>query len=212
MFLNKLCKIFNKFFLFWDIIDKCLYFVYIHGNLWCKWIGATPVMTNMDNITENKEVVDDSLDNMKVGSYLKERLAGTSKSSSERSKNEHLHSSSGTQEDKKSDQLDEVVDEKGTERVSGKEAEGTDAKGMVLEPTISTLVLSLSSAALIALGLAIDPSQNIKEPKVDKPMAKFNIDMLIMLKEKTKGNLSLDEQKLLDAIISDLQIRYIEVN
>ena len=85
--------------------------------------------------------------------------------------------------------MDENVSDRGSsgdEEVSRKSAEGA-----ILEPTISTLVLSLSSAALMALGLATDPSQKDKKPKVDKPMAKFNIDMLIMLKEKTKGNLNI---------------------
>ena len=179
-------------------------------------------MTNTDNITDDKKVDNQGLDDMKAGSYLKERLAHSSKSPSDTSgKKEHLHSSEAVQsslndtqksgEDQSGQVADKNVSDKGGSS-GDEEVSETNTKGVVLEPTISTLVLSLSSAALMALGLATDPSQSDKELKVDKPMAKFNIDMLIMLKEKTKGNLNSHEQKLLDAIISDLQIRYVEVH
>lgn len=182
-------------------------------------------MTNVGDTTENKKAADRDFDNMKVGSYLKERLASSNKpssDSSQESKEEH-HSSYKTQKNEKNNELgknnnknnksDEVTDKNTSDvRSSSEKTSETDVGGTTLEPTISTLVLSLSSAALIALGLATDPSQDIKEPKIDKSMAKFNIDMLIMLKEKTKGNLTPHEQKLIDVIISDLQIKYVEIN
>ena len=171
-------------------------------------------MTNVNNTTEDKKTNDHDFDNMEVGSYLKERLASSGKSSSDssQSKKEH-HSSYETQKNEEDNESDKIMDKNTSDvKPSSRDTSETDIKGTTLEPTISTLVLSLSSAALIALGLATDPSQDMKEPKIDKPMAKFNIDMLIMLKEKTKGNLTSHEQKLIEAIISDLQIRYVEVN
>jgi DNA replication initiation complex subunit (GINS family) len=42
-------------------------------------------------------------------------------------------------------------------------------------------------------------------------MARFNIDLLIMLQDKTKGNLTDDEKKFLDAVVNDLQIKYLSV-
>ena len=178
-------------------------------------------MTNVGDTTEDKKTNDRDFDNMEVGSYLKERLASSSKSSSDSSQEskEERHSSYETQKDEKNNESDknnksDKITDKNTSdaKSSNRDTSETDIKGTTLEPTISTLVLSLSSAALIALGLATDPSQDMKEPKIDKPMAKFNIDMLIMLKKKTKGNLTSHEQKLIEAIISDLQIRYVEVN
>jgi hypothetical protein len=61
---------------------------------------------------------------------------------------------------------------------------------------------------VMALGLAPDPQTN--ETHKDKNMAKFNIDLLLMLKDKTKGNLNNDENRFLDSVISDLQIKFVQ--
>ena len=45
---------------------------------------------------------------------------------------------------------------------------------------------------------------------MDLKGAKFSIDTLIMLRDKTKGNLTADEQKLLNGVIADLQANYAE--
>ena len=163
-------------------------------------------MTSVDNVTDNKKADDHGFDDMKTGSYLKERLVHSGSSSGETTQADDVEG------DKENGGHKKVGDKESDTKESSKEASKASAEEAILEPTISTLILSLSSAALMALGLATDPSQKDKAPKVDKPMAKFNIDMLIMLKEKTEGNLDSHEQKLLDAIISDLQIRYIEVH
>ncbi len=44
------------------------------------------------------------------------------------------------------------------------------------------------------------------------PMAKQNIDMLGMLKEKTRGNLTSDEEKLLDHLLADLRWRFVRTS
>ena len=168
------------------------------------------------NKTKDKKVNSQNFDDMNMGSYLKERLSkkntpsdGTSNMSQKKS-----FDSQRTDLKDKSSKTNHT-DSPGTDS-SGKSSLDTDSlksKTSALEPTLSTLVLSLSSATLIALGLATDPlADPSKKPKIDKPMAKFNIDMLIMLKEKTKGNLSLHEEKLMDAIVSDLQMKYVEMN
>lgn len=78
-----------------------------------------------------------------------------------------------------------------------------------LEASFSVLVMSLASSAAMSLGLAPNPQSGKIEP--DKPMAKFNIDLLLALKEKTKNNLNKEENDLLTHVISDLQIRFIEL-
>lgn len=77
-----------------------------------------------------------------------------------------------------------------------------------IEASLSTLVLSIGSSAAMALGLAPEPTtgQNTKDLQV----AKFNIDLLIVLQEKTKNNLTQDEVQFLSRIISDLQLKYVE--
>lgn len=72
----------------------------------------------------------------------------------------------------------------------------------------STFVISLSSSALIHLGLAEDPVTG----KIDRDLAlaRQTIDILGMLQEKTRGNLSEEESRLLESILFDLRIRFVE--
>ncbi|NCN40854.1 DUF1844 domain-containing protein [bacterium] len=79
-----------------------------------------------------------------------------------------------------------------------------------LEAQFSTLVISLASSSLIALGLEKNPQTNQTEK--DLNVARFNIDLLNILKTKTNNNLTEDEKRLLDTIISDLQIKFCEVS
>ena len=76
-----------------------------------------------------------------------------------------------------------------------------------LEANFSTLVLSIASSAVMNLGLEKNPQTQ----KADKnlPLAQFSIDLLVLLREKTKGNLSETEKHNLDAIIQDLQMKYV---
>ncbi len=78
-----------------------------------------------------------------------------------------------------------------------------------IEANISTLALSLGSSAAMAMGLAPNPSSGQIEKNLE--VAKFNIDMLIVLKEKTKSNLTKDEEDLLHRMISDLQMKFVQV-
>lgn len=72
----------------------------------------------------------------------------------------------------------------------------------------STFVFSLSTQALAHLGDI--PDLVAKQIVVDLPAAKQLIDILGMLKEKTKGNLDTPETELLDRLLYDLRIRYVE--
>jgi hypothetical protein len=75
-----------------------------------------------------------------------------------------------------------------------------------LEANFSTLVLSIGSSAAMALGLAPNPATGQVEK--DLNLARFNIDLLRMLRDKTKGNLTADEQKFVESIVTDLQMKY----
>ncbi len=71
-----------------------------------------------------------------------------------------------------------------------------------------SFLFSLSTSALIQLGEIEDPvSQKMVK---DLPLAKQTIDLIGMLKEKTKGNLAPDEEKLIENILYDLRIRYVK--
>lgn len=77
-----------------------------------------------------------------------------------------------------------------------------------IQPSFSILVMSIASSAAMALGLAPNPQTNKIEK--DKNMAKFNIDLLLVLQEKTKNNLVEDEKKFLDSVLSDLQMKFLD--
>ncbi len=71
-------------------------------------------------------------------------------------------------------------------------------------------LLSLSTAALLHLGEIPDPETNQK--KVDLPQAKQSIDILGLLHDKTKGNLTANEQTLLDGMLSELRMRFVQLS
>lgn len=78
------------------------------------------------------------------------------------------------------------------------------------EATFSVLVTSIASAAAMSLGIAPNPNTGKTEP--DRAMAKFNIDLLTVLKEKTKNNLSEDEQHLINHLLQDLHLKFVQMN
>ena len=72
------------------------------------------------------------------------------------------------------------------------------------------LVSMLATQVFFALGL-IATEQN-KDVQPDLEMAKFNIDMLTILEEKTKGNLSDDEEKMLTDTLGQLRMAFVQVS
>jgi len=74
----------------------------------------------------------------------------------------------------------------------------------------STFMISLGSSALVHLGDAPDPTSNEKAAP-DLPMAQQSIDLLALLQEKTKGNLTPDEARFLETLLYDLRMRYLSV-
>ncbi|MFW5921600.1 MAG: DUF1844 domain-containing protein [Polyangiales bacterium] len=73
----------------------------------------------------------------------------------------------------------------------------------------NTFVLSLSTSALMNLGMVADPDAE-SEPEVNLPLAKQTIDLIAVLEEKTKGNLTGEEERLVEQVLYDLRMRYLE--
>jgi hypothetical protein len=69
-------------------------------------------------------------------------------------------------------------------------------------------LFSLSTSALIQLGDVEDPMT--KQQSKNLPLAKQTIDLIGMLQEKTKGNLTPDEEKFMEHILFDLRMRYVK--
>ena len=72
----------------------------------------------------------------------------------------------------------------------------------------STFVLSINSSALVQLGLIEDPGSGEKTKNL--PLAKQTIDLLAMLEEKTRGNLTSDEENILKNILYELRMLFVK--
>ena len=77
-------------------------------------------------------------------------------------------------------------------------------------PTFELLIVSLKMQAEMRLGL-LGPMQE-KEEQPDLPAARHAIDMIAMLAEKTKGNLTIEEQRLIENSLTELRFRYVQVH
>ncbi|HXG52997.1 MAG TPA: DUF1844 domain-containing protein [candidate division Zixibacteria bacterium] len=76
------------------------------------------------------------------------------------------------------------------------------------EINFSAFVISLSTQALMHLGEIPNPLDGKVE--TDISMAKQMIDILGMLRDKTRGNLSDGEERLLEDVLYDLRMKYVE--
>ena len=91
-----------------------------------------------------------------------------------------------------------------------KTAEHEEAKEDFQLPEINfaTFIFSLNSSVLVHLGVIEDPATGKKVKNL--PLAKQTIDILGMLEEKTQGNLTDDEAKMLKNILYDLRMIYVK--
>jgi hypothetical protein len=110
---------------------------------------------------------------------------------------------SAKKEEKEASQIEEEkkIDETAREDTSAQ-------KGPLPEIDFTNFIFSLSTSALIQLGEIQDPFTQ-KSTK-NLPLAKQTIDLIGMLKEKTKGNLTPDEEKVIDYILYDLRMKYVK--
>jgi hypothetical protein len=82
-----------------------------------------------------------------------------------------------------------------------------DSRPELPPPDFDFLVYSLRLQAEINLGLL--PFGEKPEP--DYELARHHIDLLAMLQDKTKGNLTLEEQRSLDNSVTELRFRFVQV-
>ena len=75
--------------------------------------------------------------------------------------------------------------------------------------TFEFLVLSFKMQAEMQLGL-LHFGEEKDRPEPDLHVARHTIDLLAMLQEKTRGNLSLDEQRLIENSVTELRFRYVQ--
>jgi hypothetical protein len=90
-----------------------------------------------------------------------------------------------------------------------KAADQDESRGPLPPGNFAALISMLTTQALFALGLLQIKGQEKKEP--DLALAKYNIDMLETLEEKTKGNLTQEEQTVLANTLNELRMGYVKI-
>jgi hypothetical protein len=78
------------------------------------------------------------------------------------------------------------------------------------EPTFLNLTTGMAAQAMMFLGLAENPLTG--QRVVDLPAARFQIDLLGMLVEKTKGNLTAEEDRTLQGVLGEMRMVYVEMS
>ena len=91
-----------------------------------------------------------------------------------------------------------------------KEKEKEKVSAPLPEVNFSSFLVSLSSSTLLHLGEIADPQSG--EKKKDLALAKQSIDIISLLKDKTKGNLTQEEETLLDHLLYDLRMRFVKAS
>jgi len=84
----------------------------------------------------------------------------------------------------------------------------SDKTGSMPGVDFNTFIMSLNASALYNLGMIADPGTGQKNKNT--AMAKQTIDIIAMLKEKTKGNLEEEEKNLIENILHDLRLMYVK--
>jgi hypothetical protein len=107
---------------------------------------------------------------------------------------------------KEDEQESKIKKEAKTEEPVGEDA--STQEGPLPEIDFTHFIFSLSTSALIQMGEIQDPfAQKLVK---NLPLAKQTIDLIGMLQEKTKGNLTPDEQKVMEYVLYDLRMRYVK--
>jgi len=106
------------------------------------------------------------------------------------------------------DEKDKNIDETWKDTIAKeKESLKQDGKFVPPEPDFNFFITTLALQASIALGYVDNPVTNQKQEDISQ--AKFLIDTIGMLKEKTKGNLSKEETDLIENVLYELRVQYI---
>ena len=110
--------------------------------------------------------------------------------------------------DSRASQLSE--DEAQSHDTQSEAQQASSPEGQAKQPfqiDFSTFIMSLTSSAFYHLGDIADPETGKTETNL--PAVQQTIDMLIMLREKTQGNLTEEEAKLLEQLVYELQMKFV---
>lgn len=103
-----------------------------------------------------------------------------------------------------------VVDKRGRSEEDAPEDSAAEARAQELpKADFSTFLLSLGTSALYHLGYVKDPESG-ETAEVNRPLARQTIDTLEILQVKTQGNLEDEESQLLQNLLTELRMRFID--
>jgi len=103
----------------------------------------------------------------------------------------------------------EVLAAQEAEEKQKEAAQGPKREGPLPEGNLAALISMLTTQTLFALGFLQLKGEEEREPDLD--LARYNIELLQALEEKTKGNLTAEEQKLLKDTLAELRMGYVSM-
>ncbi|HON96009.1 MAG TPA: DUF1844 domain-containing protein [Deltaproteobacteria bacterium] len=86
--------------------------------------------------------------------------------------------------------------------------ESQTRRGVPLSIDFTTLIMSFASAAMISMGRVEDPATGAVQKNL--AVAQQNIDIITLLHEKTRGNLTAEEERLMDQVLYELRMVFVE--
>ncbi|MCM8786965.1 MAG: DUF1844 domain-containing protein [Candidatus Omnitrophica bacterium] len=107
------------------------------------------------------------------------------------------------------EEVKKKIDENWKDQVENEKRKAFQENQKYYEPTFSIFLSSLVMQTMIALGKLENPITNKIEKNLDQ--ARFLIDTIALLKEKTKNNLTKEEENLLEDSLANLRMLYVEV-
>jgi len=104
------------------------------------------------------------------------------------------------------------IDEGWKDKVRSEKGDSTEPKGdkaapQMPKPTFPFFIQTLVLDGLISLGEAPNPITGTTEKDLGK--ARFTIELIELIEEKTRGNLTTDEERMIRNILTDLRMRYV---
>lgn len=108
-------------------------------------------------------------------------------------------------------EVPETQDEQEVQTTDLGDDEGQDnSPNLPIPPaTFEFFIYSMKMQAELHMGL-LHFGEDKDRPKPNLPVARHTIDLIAMLGEKTKGNLSMDEQRLIENSLTELRFRYVQ--
>lgn len=102
-----------------------------------------------------------------------------------------------------------VAQEEAEKAVDKKEKQKKRTRGPMPAGNFAALVSTLATQAVYSMGLM--PVEGQQQPEPDLEIARFNIDMLATVEEKSKGNLSEEEERVIKSTLNELRMTYVKL-